>query len=163
LRTRVAGRPAWCERRLLARIHRYTIDTLRREIEPVSAADFLRFLARWQHADEQSMLDGPRGVAEVLTQLAGFQVPAPAWETPVLPRRVRGYKREGLDEVTMPGEFAWGRLWGDAASAIRVTPMTFVPREQLDDWLALAEVPEAKRLSGPARDLLRVLRAQGAM
>jgi ATP-dependent Lhr-like helicase len=163
LRTRLAGKAAWCERRLLARIHRYTIDALRREIEPVSAAEFLRFLARWQHADEQSMVDGPRGVAEVLTQLAGFEVPAAAWEAHVLPRRVRGYKREWLDEVTMTGEFAWGRFWGDAASAVRVTPVTFVPREQLDDWLALAEVPEARRLSGPGRDLLRVLRAQGAM
>ena len=59
LRTRIAGRPAWCDRRLLARIHRYTLDRLRREIEPVTAAQFVRFLARWQHAAEEHRLDGP--------------------------------------------------------------------------------------------------------
>jgi ATP-dependent Lhr-like helicase len=163
LRTRLEGKPAWCERRLLARIHRYTIDALRREIEPVSAAEFLQYLARWQHADEQSMLDGPRGVAEVLTRLAGFEIPAAAWEAHVLPRRVRGYKREWLDELTLSGEFAWGRLWGDAGSAIRITPIAFMPREQLDNWLALTEPPQAKRLSGPGRDLLNALRKSGPM
>ena len=66
LRTRLDGRTAWCERRLLARIHRYTLDALRREIEPVSASEFLQFLACWQHVDEEYMLEGPRGVAEVL-------------------------------------------------------------------------------------------------
>jgi ATP-dependent Lhr-like helicase len=161
LRTRLDGRSAWCERRLLARIHRYTIDALRREIEPVTASEFLQFLACWQHVDDEYMLDGPRGVAEVLTQLAGFEVPAAAWEAHVLPRRVRGYRREWLEDVTLSGEFAWGRLWGGASSAIRVTPISFVPREHLDDWLALTEPPQARGLSGPAADLLRVLRARG--
>ncbi len=73
LRTRLDGRTAWCERRLLARIHRYTIDKLRQEIEPVSASEFLQFLACWQHVDEDYRLEGPRGVGEVLRQLAGFE------------------------------------------------------------------------------------------
>src|SRR5688500_126111 len=137
LRTRLDGRVAWCERRLLARIHRYTIDALRREIEPVSAGEFLQFLACWQHVDPGYMLEGPRGVAQVLTQLAGFEIPAWAWESHVLPRRVRDYKREWLDEVTLSGEFAWGRLWGGGGSAVRVTPIALVPREHLDDWLAM--------------------------
>jgi ATP-dependent Lhr-like helicase len=163
LRTRLDGRMAWCERRLLARVHRYTVDRLRREIAPVTASEFLEFLGCWQHVDEEYMLEGPNGVAEVLGQLAGFEVPAWAWEAHVLPARVRGYRREWLDQITMSGQFAWGRLWGGAGSAIRITPIAMVPREQLDDWLALTEAPGTEKMSGPAADLLRVLTAQGPM
>ena len=161
LRTRLEGRPAWCERRLLARIHRATLDTLRREIEPVSPADFQQFLACWQHADPEYMLEGPRGLATVLEQLAGIEIPAWAWEQHVLPRRVRDYKREWLDELTLTGEFAWGRLWGAASSAIRITPVALVPREQLDTWLSLSEPPSIEGIGGPAADLLRALTARG--
>ncbi|MEP0843985.1 MAG: DEAD/DEAH box helicase [Phycisphaerae bacterium] len=163
LRTRLEGRPAWCERRLLARIHRYTLERLRREIEPVSAAEFLRFLACWQHVDEDYRLEGPRGVGEVLRQLAGFEAPVWAWESHVLPRRVRDYRREWLDELTLSGEFAWGRLWGGGKSPIRVTPISFVPREELDSWLALTRPPPVEDLSGPAADVLKALCAGGAM
>ncbi|HEY2147378.1 MAG TPA: hypothetical protein VGH32_05540, partial [Pirellulales bacterium] len=120
-------------------------------------------LACWQHVDESCRLEGPRGVAEVLTQLAGFEAPARAWEGQILPRRVRDYRREWLEEVTMSGEFAWGRLWGSGASAIRVTPIAIVPREQLDDWLALSSEPKTERMSGPAADLLQALAAGGPM
>lgn len=163
LRTRVNGRSAWCERRLLARIHRYTLDTLRREIEPVSATEFLRFLACWQHVDEEHRLEGPRGAAEVLQQLAGFDAPVRAWEASILPRRVRDYRREWLDELTLSGEFAWGRLWGGGRCAVRVAPISFVPREDLDSWLSLAGEPTTDGMGGPAADLLDVLRGRGAM
>src|SRR6266513_967105 len=153
----------WCERRLLARIHRYTLDRLRQEIEPVTASEFLQFLACWQHVDESYKLEGPRGVAEVLNQLAGFEVPAWAWEMHVLSRRVRDYRREWLEEVTLGGEFVWGRFWGGASSAIRVTPISFAPREHLDDWLALTESPLTENLSGPGSDLLHALTAHGPM
>jgi ATP-dependent Lhr-like helicase len=163
LRTRFEGREAWCERRLLARIHRYTVDALRREIEPVTPAQFTQFLACWQHADPAYMLEGPRGVAEVLGQLAGFEAPAIAWERDILPRRVRDYRKEWLDEVTLGGEFAWGRLWGGAGSAIRVTPVAFVPREHLDEWIALTNPANADGLGGPARDLLNAFARSGPM
>jgi ATP-dependent Lhr-like helicase len=163
LRTRFEGRQAWCERRLLARIHRYTIDTLRREIEPVTPAQFTQFLACWQHADPDYTLEGPRGVAEVLGQLAGFEAPAIAWERDILPRRVRDYRREWLDEVTLSGEFAWGRLWGGAGSAIRVTPVAFIPREHLDEWLSLTDPANTEGLGGPANDLLTALARSGPM
>src|SRR6185437_5584070 len=117
LRTRLEGQAVWCERRLLARIHRYTLDRLRREIEPVTASEFLQFLACWQNVDPEYALEGPHGVAQVLRQLAGFEIPAWAWEHHVLPRRVRGYKREWLDDLTLSGEFAWGRMWGSASTA----------------------------------------------
>src|SRR5262249_51488762 len=136
LRCRIAGRNAWCERRLLARIQRYTLDRLRREIEPLTAAELWRYLACWQHADEAYRLEGPRGVAEVARKLAGFEIAAAAWEASVLPLRVRGYKREWLDELTLTGELVWGRLWGAGNTAIRTTPVCLLPREELDTWLA---------------------------
>jgi ATP-dependent Lhr-like helicase len=163
MRTRLDGRTAWCERRLLARVHRYTIDKLRQEIEPVSASDFLQFLACWQHVDEEYRLEGPRGVGEVLRQLAGFELPAWAWESHVLPRRIRDYKREWLEELTLSGEFAWGRLWGGATTPIRVTPISLIPRDQLDAWLSMTEPPSSEGLCGSASDLLKPLSAQGAM
>jgi len=163
LRGRFEGRPGWCHRRLLARIHRHTLERLRREIEPVSAAEFLRFLACWQHVDEEHALEGPRGVAEAVRQLAGFEVPAAAWEGSVLPSRVRGYRREWLDQLTLSGEAAWGRLWGGASSAIRTTPICLLPREDLDGWNGLSRPPEPSLLSGSARQILEALRAGGAL
>jgi ATP-dependent Lhr-like helicase len=109
------------------------------------------------------MLEGPNGVSEALRQLAGFEAPALAWESEILSKRVRDYRREWLDDITLSGEFAWGRLWGGAASAIRVTPVTFVPRDQLDSWLALADPPCVDGMCGPASDLLKPHSAQGAM
>jgi len=163
LRGRFEGQQGWCSRRLLARIHRYTLDRLRKEIEPVTAADFLRFLACWQHIDEEYRLEGPRGVADVVKQLAGFEVPAAAWEASVLPARVRGYRREWIDELTLSGEIAWGRIWGSAANPIRTTPVCLFPREEIDTWIGLSSAPDAAVLTGGAREIHRVLTARGAM
>jgi ATP-dependent Lhr-like helicase len=163
LRTRIGGSEAWCDRRLLARIHRYTLERLRREIEPVSAAQFLRFLGCWQHVDPDHHLEGPRGVAEVISQLAGFEVPAAAWEASVLPARVRGYKREWLDQVTLSGEVTWGRLWGSGTTAVRRTPICLVMREDLDEWASLAAQGEAREAAGTAQEVSEALSAKGAM
>jgi len=163
LRTRIAGSEAWCDRRLLARIHRYTLERLRREIAPVSAAQFLRFLGCWQHVDPDHRLEGPRGVAEVVSQLAGFEVPAAAWEASVLPARVRGYKREWLDQLTLSGEVTWGRLWGSGTTAVRRTPVCLVMREDLDEWTSLAAQGEAREPAGTAQEVAEALSARGAM
>jgi len=163
LRGRFEGRAGWCDRRLLARIHRYTVERLRKEIEPVAAADFLRFLACWQHVDPEHRLEGPRGVAEVVGQLAGFEVAAAAWEAGVLPARVKGYKREWLDQLTLSGEAAWGRLWGGGSSAIRITPVCLVPRDDLESWLGLTAPADRVVLSGTAQSILEPLAAKGAM
>ncbi len=171
LRCRIDGKDAWCERRLLARIHRATIEGLRREIEPVTAAELLRFLATWQHATEERKLDGPRGVVEVVRQLAGFEIPAAAWEASVLPLRVRGYRREFLDQATLSGEVAWLRLSPGAATSrgapIRTTPVALVPREDLDRWLGVAPPrPASDGVAEPpssdASAVLDVLTARGA-
>jgi ATP-dependent Lhr-like helicase len=163
LRGRFEGQAGWCSRRLLARIHRYTLDRLRKEIEPVTAANFLRFLACWQHLDEGYRLEGPRGVSDVIRQLAGFEVPAAAWESSVLPARVRGYRREWLDEITLSGEMAWGRLWGSAASPIRSTPVCIVPRDELETWTSLSKAADAGTFGGAAREIHAALAARGAM
>ncbi len=163
LRTRIGGRQAWCDRRLLARIQRYTLDRLRREIEPVSAAQLLRFLACWQHVDPEHRLEGPRGVAQVVAQLAGFEIPAAAWEGSVLPARVRGYRREWLDQLTLSGEVAWGRLWGGGASAVRRAPICLVERKDLDDWASLSAQTDVPQPSGTALQVFEVLASRGAM
>jgi ATP-dependent Lhr-like helicase len=163
LRTRIDGRQAWCDRRLLARIQRYTLDRLRREIEPVTAAQFLRFLACWQHVDPEHRLDGPRGVAEVVRQLAGFEAPAAAWEGSLLPVRVRGYRREWLDQVTLSGEVAWVRLWGAGLGPVRRTPIALVLREELEMWLGLSASVLAEAGTVPGKEAGDVLAARGSL
>jgi ATP-dependent Lhr-like helicase len=138
LRVRLDGREAWCDRRLLSRIQRYTLDRLRQEISPVSAAEFLRFLACWQRVDPEFRLEGPHGLRQVIGQLAGFEAPVAVWERAIFARRVTDYRSEWLDDLTLSGEIAWGRLWGEGTAPVRATPITFVPRADLATWQALA-------------------------
>ena len=106
----------WCERRLLARIHRLTLGQLRREIHPVSAADFIRFLLRWQHVQPGSQLHGRDGIHQVIRQLQGLELPAPAWEQHVLPARVADYDPDELERLCLAGVVAWGRLRRDTGA-----------------------------------------------
>ncbi|MBK5293016.1 MAG: DEAD/DEAH box helicase [Acidobacteriia bacterium] len=100
----------WCDRRLLARIHRLTLARLRREIEPVTTAEFMVFLARWQHVAAGTRLHEADGLLHVIRQLQGYEIPASAWESEILPRRVAGYRPELLDTLCLAGEVMWGRL-----------------------------------------------------
>ena len=100
----------WCERRLLARIHRLTLGTLRKQIEPVTAAQFMRWLLRWQHVAPETQVVGERGVLEVLQQLQGFEIPANAWERQILAHRVANYDPQWLDQLCLTGSVGWGRL-----------------------------------------------------
>src|ERR1700678_1716685 len=106
----------WCERRLLARIHRYTVKRLRAEIEPVQARDFVRFLCEWQRVLPESRMQGSDALAAVLTQLEGFEAPAGAWETEILPMRITEYDPQWLDEHCRAGRFIWTRLAARAAA-----------------------------------------------
>ena len=162
MRVRFGERQGWCDRRLLARIRRYTLDRLRREIEPVSAAEFLRFLGAWQHVDEEYRLEGPAGVAVALRQLAGFEAPVASWERKLLGARVRDYRPEWLDQLAFGGEVAWGRFWGSGRSALRSTPVCFVPREDLTGWLGLTQRPELEGISWQARAMYEELERCGA-
>jgi ATP-dependent helicase Lhr and Lhr-like helicase len=115
---RSAGQPGaavptqieWCERRLLARIHRLTVATLRKQIEPVTAAQFMQWLLNWQHVSPGTQVSGERGTLEVLRQLQGFEIPANAWERQVLARRVVDYDPKWLDQLCLTGAVGWGRL-----------------------------------------------------
>ncbi|MCB9870456.1 MAG: DEAD/DEAH box helicase [Planctomycetes bacterium] len=162
LRVRIGGTQAFCDRRLLARIHRYTVERLRAEIEPVTVACYLRFLACWQHVDARHRLEGPHGTLQVIGQLAGFELPASAWESRILNARVTDYRQAMLDQLTLGGEVVWGRLWGQGAAPARSTPLCLVPRSELSEFLALAGPAEVPQLSGPAATLLELLTARGA-
>ncbi|MGQ0546444.1 MAG: DEAD/DEAH box helicase, partial [Betaproteobacteria bacterium] len=124
----------WCDRRLLARIHRYTLNRLRAEIEPVSAAEFLRFLMHWQHVAGEDQLRGAEGLAAAVAQLEGFEVAAAAWEHDVLPARVADYGPEQLDALCTSGRVAWGRLTPGAKSPLRTSPVALLLRERLQAW-----------------------------
>ncbi len=100
-RFRGANEQEWCNRRVLARIHRLTLGRLRREIEPATAGEFVRFLYRWQHASAGTRLHGIDGTLAVIRQLEGYEIPAAAWESQILPRRVAGYKPEFLDRLVL--------------------------------------------------------------
>src|SRR6202035_848461 len=100
----------WCDRRLLARIHRYTLGRLRAEIEPVSPADFMRFLFAWQHVEPSTRLTGLDGLRAILATLDGFELAANAWERAILPARMERYERSMLDMLCLTGEVGWARL-----------------------------------------------------
>jgi ATP-dependent Lhr-like helicase len=100
----------WCERRLLARIHRLTLESLRRQIQPSEPHDFMRFLIAHQHLSAETCLSGERGLAEIIAQLQGFEIPAAAWERDILSRRLENYDPVWLDHLSLSGEAAWGRL-----------------------------------------------------
>jgi ATP-dependent Lhr-like helicase len=167
----------WCERRLLARIHRLTVATLRKQIEPVTAAQFMRWLLRWQHVAPGSQVQGERATLDVLRQLQGFEIPANAWERQVLSRRIANYDPKWLDQLCMTGAVGWGRLsphpatLEDSAAGKRrviptsVAPITFFVREE-SDWMSphhpIVEQPESRGLSDGARQVLEFLRHRGA-
>ena len=100
----------WCDRRLLAPIHRLTLGALRKEIEPVTPAEFMRWLLGWQHVGERTQLIGERGVFEAIRQLQGFEAPANSWEREILARRLSGYDPEFLDRLCLAGTVGWGRF-----------------------------------------------------
>ena len=136
------GNTEWCERRLLARIHRYTVHRLRREIEPVTCSEFMRFLFAWQHVGPEDNLEGPAALAKILDQLEGYELPAAAWEADVLPARLADYDSSWLDSLCQTGRYTWVRLstGGDVNSRaartgpIRTSPVAVLPRRRVGLW-----------------------------
>lgn len=163
------GEMEWCNRRLLARIHRATLAGLRREIEPVTAAEFQSFLERWQHVSAGSRLHGTNGALEVIRQLQGYEISAAAWEGELLARRIAGYKPEFLDELCLCGEVMWARLSPHPALAenrrvrpTRLTPVSLFLREDGEWLMAGAIQADPAGLSPVARDLMTALEQNGA-
>jgi len=179
----------WCERRLLARIHRLTVASLRKQIEPVTAAQFMQWLLRWQHTAPGTQVAGERGTLEVLRQLQGFEIPANAWERQVLTRRIVDYDPKWLDQLCLTGAVGWGRLSPHPATLeysnasrgtdaepgaaprqrrvipTSVAPITFFIREDAD-WMMPrhpgAEPGASSGLSHGAQTVLDFLRQRGA-
>ena len=163
------GDEEFCARRLLERIHRYTKDRLRREIQPVTAQDFMRFLLRWQHVAPGTQGLGRQGVLAAVEQLQGFEVAAGDWEQAVLPARVEGYRSEWLDALCLSGEVTWARVApraeGGGGSPSRASPLSLLLREDLP-WLlraARGEQPLVAPQRGAAQDVLACLRERGAL
>ena len=162
----------YCDRRLLARIHRYTLDRLRREIDPVSAQDFMRFLLQWQHLAHGSKLAGKQGVRQAIARLEGFEAPAGAWERELLAARVSDYKSSWLDELCLAGDVAWARLTPrkatltGTANAGRSTPVSVVLRGDLPGLLAAVRGAEGHPVgpkTGAAAEILDLLKSRGAL
>jgi ATP-dependent Lhr-like helicase len=156
----------WCERRLLARIHRYTIKTLRAEIEPVSGADYMRFLFEWQGITRQPRPEGVESLDAVIKQLEGYEVPAAAWESDVLAARLHDYDPHWLDSLCLSGRALWARLQpakSMTAAPVRTTPIALVTRRNWALWNQLAAAPRGEmQLSHGARALFDYFTEHGA-
>ena len=172
-----AGETEWCERRVLARIHRLTLGKLRKEIQPVNAAQFMSWLLRWQHLAPATQLLGERGTLEALRQLQGYEAPANAWERQILARRIANYDPEVLDRLCLTGAVGWGRLSphpalltdskspGHRVMPTSVAPITFFVRDDSEWMVSRRVMPEedrAKGLSATAREVLAFLEQRGA-
>jgi ATP-dependent Lhr-like helicase len=175
----------WCERRLLARIHRLTVATLRKQIAPVTAAQFMNWLLRWQHVAPGTQVRGEHGTLEVIRQLQGFEIPASAWERFVLTRRISDYDPAHLDQLCLAGAVGWGRLSPHPATLettgnnlsgqekrrrvipTRVAPIAFFVREDAE-WLrphhpGAEDSATSFFLSPVAQAVLEVLKQRGAL
>ncbi len=161
-----ASEDEWCERHLLARIHRYTVKRLRREIEPVELADCMRFLADWQHLSAGARMQGREALGTLVEQLEGFQAAATAWESDLLPARLKDYGSTWLDELCRSGRIVWTRLSGRLKASggpVRGTPIVLLPRRQLGAWHALASDAPAPELSSRAQRVFDCLQTHGAL
>ena len=173
-----SGETEWCERRLLARIHRLTLGELRKQVESVTPAQFLNWLCRWQHVAPSAQLLGERGLLEAVRQLQGFEAPANSWERQILARRVANYDPKELDQLCLTGAVGWGRLSPHPATLelpadgngkrrvvpSSVAPITFFARDDSEWMIPRRESGEAETasLSPDAATVLQFLRQRGA-
>jgi ATP-dependent helicase Lhr and Lhr-like helicase len=169
--TEGAAAEEWCERRLLARIHRYTVGRLRAEIQPVAARDFLRFLLHWQRVTPDSRMEGPDALEVLIRQLEGFEAAAGAWETEILPARLDGYEPSWLDDQCLSGRIAWARLRPRngrpngserGATPVRTTPITLLARRHAGLWASLSSIEEPASPSTRAHAVADYIRQYGA-
>jgi ATP-dependent helicase Lhr and Lhr-like helicase len=169
--TPAADAQEWCERRLLARVHGYTVKRLRAEIEPLAARDFLRFLLGWQRVVADTRMQGPDAIEVIVAQLEGFEAPAGAWETEILPARLAGYEPSWLDEQCLAGRITWSRLQprNERSNAsernvapVRTTPITLLARRHARHWASLSTAANGVRPSARAQAVAECIREHGA-
>ncbi|WP_348738240.1 Lhr family helicase [Pseudomonas rhodesiae] len=154
----------WCERHLLARIHRYTVKRLRREIEPVALQDFMRFLFDWQHLSDETRGQGSAMLAQIVGQFEGYAAAASAWDSDLLSVRLKDYSPTWLDELCRSGKWVWMRLTDKhSASAQRSTPVVVLPRSQVGMWSGLTDAADSSTLSPKAQKVHGALREHGAL
>jgi ATP-dependent helicase Lhr and Lhr-like helicase len=159
----------WCDRRLLARIHKLTLNRLRAEIQPVTIADFHRFLSKWQHVDAATRVEGLDGVAAVLGCLDGFEAPACSWEPDLLAVRIKDYAPQFLDRFCFTGKIGWGRFTPPQAqnrrmaSPLRSSPVAIFMRDHLGHWLELRAAQPALELAPDTLLVLETLQTRGAL
>ena len=156
----------WCERHLLARIHRYTIRRLRREIEPVELQDFMRFLFDWQHLAPGTQWQGQHALPQLLALLEGYEAPAGAWEPDLLALRLPDYSILWLDDLCRAGKVVWTRIDAPRSAAggpVRTTPIVLLPRRQVGLWHGLPQPAGPPAVSPRAARVLEALRSHGAM
>jgi ATP-dependent Lhr-like helicase len=166
----------WCERRLLARIHKLTLGGLRKQIQSVTPAQFMNWLVGWQHVAPTTQLLGERGTLEAIRQLQGYEAPANSWERQILKRRISDFDPATLDQLCLTGAVGWGRLSPHPATLEAVTdakrrviptsvaPITFFVREDSEWMIPRHETGEAEAtgLSADGAAILQFLRQRGA-
>ncbi|MGY2441198.1 DEAD/DEAH box helicase [Pseudomonas sp. SDO52101_S400] len=156
----------WCERHLLARIHRYTVKRLRREIEPVALQDFMRFLFDWQHLSPSTRGQGSAVLPAIVGQFEGYPAAASAWDSDILPARLKDYSPGWLDDLCRSGKLVWTRLSArqkTSGTALRSTPVVLLPRTQVGLWSALAEQTPVSELSPKTQKVFEALSQHGAL
>ncbi|MFK9003635.1 Lhr family helicase [Pseudomonas pergaminensis] len=159
-----ATQEQWCERHLLARIHRYTVKRLRREIEPVALQDFMRFLFDWQHVSDSTRGQGSAMLPQIVGQFEGYAAATSAWDSDLLSARLKDYSSTWLDELCRSGKLVWTRLSNKtSAIALRSTPVVLLPRSQVELWSGLTELTDATTLSPKAQKVHQALRDHGAL
>ena len=154
-----SGSKQWCHRGILAKVYRKTVNHLRAEISPVTQADYVRFLFAWQKAAPAYQVAGQDGLLAVLKQLSGFALQAAAWESDVLPVRVRDYSPAMLDLLCMTGQVQWFRAVGSKSAPIRSTSITLCVREHCE---LFSSGGQQEGLSAVAEEVLEVLTTRGA-
>ncbi|GJM17048.1 MAG: ATP-dependent DNA helicase [Thermodesulfobacteriota bacterium] len=160
----------WCERRLLARINKYTLTKLRKEIEPVSSSDFMRFLFSWQGVSSDEQPEGVEALRKVLDQLEGFEAPAASWEGDIFSARLKNYDHTWMDTLCLSGSAVWGRFrientnGSKKSSPIKTTPITIVKRSNLDTWKNISRASEnnLEDLSNNAKKVFDFISSKGA-
>lgn len=160
------AREEWCERHLLARIHRYTVKRLRREIEPVALQDFMRFLFDWQRVSSASQGQGAAVLPAVVAQFEGYPAAASAWDSDILPARIKDYSASWLDELCRSGRLVWTRLTAHnkgVSTALRSTPIVLLPRNRVGLWSGLAEQTPVSELSPKTQKVHAALSQHGAL
>ncbi len=166
------GEREWCERRLLQRMHRLTVEGLREQIKAVAAPVYLRFLARHQGLSPSTKLRGLEGLRATIDRLQGVEAPAVVWENELLLSRLEDFSSRDLDQLCLSGQTLWGRVRVSLANSekpnsnrlfTRQTKISFMQRGAMP-WL----IPENRglapeRLSEKARVLWTQMEQRGAL